>query len=216
LLRWRVPARWYVTVVAAPIALVGTACALLPLFGGRRPDWTALPSPAATLALLGALLVLPLGAPLGEEIGWRGFALPRLLARRSAVASAVVLGGIWAIWHVPLVLSDPVTRAPVPFLLQIVPLSVLFTWVFVHSRGSLLLPVLFHACFDVALTSAAPTLVVDDFARLWWLLLVLQALAAVVVVSLGGLRSAGRRRGEPLGPHLEPDAVARHRRHLGA
>jgi len=73
--RWRGAARWYVLVVAAPVTLVGAACGLLPLVGGRGSDWTQLPSPTSTLALLGVLLVLPVSAPVGEEIGWRGYAL---------------------------------------------------------------------------------------------------------------------------------------------
>ena len=140
--------------------------------------------------LLGFLLFLPFGAPIGEEIGWRGYALPRLLTRCSALTAGAVLGVIWAVWHLPVVLADPGLRVPVPFLLQVVPLSILFTWLFLRTRGSVLIAVLFHAWLDLLLIYVAAMVAPGDYRLLWWLLCGVQGVAAGVVVAAGGLRPA--------------------------
>ena len=191
LVRWRVGLRWYAVVFALPLGLVGVALALLPLAGGTPLDWTKRPGLVETALLLGLLVVLPFGAPLGEEVGWRGFALPRLLARRSPLAASLVLGVVWSLWHLPVVVSDPVLRTPVPFLLVVVPASVLFTWLFLHTRGSVLLAVLFHAWFDVVLAGGAAMVAPGDYARLWWLLLAVQTAAAAAVIAGERWRLAG-------------------------
>ena len=103
---------------------------------------------------------------------------------------------MWSLWHLPVVLSDPVLRVPVPFLLALLPASVLFTWLFLHTRGSVLLAVLFHAWFDVVLAARAAMVAPSDYARLWWLLVAVQAAAAVAVIAgerwrLGGVSVAG-------------------------
>jgi len=188
LVRWRVGVRWYAILIAVPILLVGAVAVLLPLFGGGALDWSRRPSWASTAVLLGFLLFLPLGASIGEEIGWRGYALPRLLARCSPLTSGAVFGVVWAVWHLPIVLADPALRAPVPFLLQIVPLSVLFTWLFLHTRGSVLIAVLFHAWYDVVLMYVAATVPSGDYGLLWWLLCAVQGVAAGLVVAGGGMR----------------------------
>jgi membrane protease YdiL (CAAX protease family) len=186
LLRWRVAPRWYAVVFLLPVAIIGTVAALTPLLGGAPLDWSK-QLPLTTTALLFAIfLFVPLAAPLSEEIGWRGVALPRMLARRSALTASVILGVVWSIWHVPVVMSDPALRVPVPFLLQVIPLSVLMTWIFLHTRGSIFIAVLFHAWVDVVLGYVGAMVAPGDYALLWWLILATQTVAALVVVAIWG------------------------------
>src|SRR5436189_294520 len=80
---------------------------LLPLFGGGSLDWAQRPGLAQTAVLLVVLVVLPIGAPFAEELGWRGFVLPRLLKGRSPLMASLILGAIWSAWHIPVVLTNP-------------------------------------------------------------------------------------------------------------
>jgi uncharacterized protein len=100
--------------------------------------------------LLPFFLVIPtLTDGLGEELGWRGFALPRLLSRHNALAASLILGVLWALWHLPLVglwtEGSAMYLQPVWLLLVDIPAkAVLFTWVFLHTRGNVLLAVQLH------------------------------------------------------------------------
>ena len=117
--------------------------------------------------LLGVLLlefvrILFLGGPLAEELGWRGFALPRLQQRHTALTSGVVLGLVWGLWHIPLyfvpgtgqqeILSSGTNPAfaIVGFVGWTIGLSVLFTWLFNQTRGSLIVVIGFHTAVNLA------------------------------------------------------------------
>jgi membrane protease YdiL (CAAX protease family) len=186
LLRWRVAPGWYAVVLLLPVLTVATLAGLLQLFDTTPLDWTKQPELAATALLFVVLMVLPVAAPVSEEIGWRGYALPRLLASRSALTASLVLGVIWSLWHLPVVLSDPVLRVPVPFLLQVIPTSVIFTWIFLHTRGSVFIALLFHAWFDVVLAYAGAMIAPSDYELMWWLLVAIQTGLAVVVLAIWG------------------------------
>ena len=112
------------------------------------------------LGIVGLVLWLPVmfigqipSSPLLEEAGWRGFALPVLQGRLSAITSSLILGLAWGAWHLPLIVSysDPVLG----YFLLIVANTILITWVFNNTGGSLLLALLFHASLNVSLAVLA-------------------------------------------------------------
>jgi len=82
-----------------------------------------------------------------EELGWRGFALPRLQIRNNALFSSIILGLIWGVWHIPSKIYFGETNALIIFqsVLNFIPVTILFTWIFNNTKGSLLLVTLYHA-----------------------------------------------------------------------
>jgi membrane protease YdiL (CAAX protease family) len=162
LVRWRVGWQWYVVVILGPAAFSLVVAALYALLGGA---WTEAAPPAlrgeVPLPLLPLFLAILSGTDgLGEELAWRGFALPRLLTRHNALVASLVLGTLWGLWHLPLVWTEGATMYQQPiwlFLADILAKSVLFTWVFLHTRGSVLLAVLLHGATN--LFNVSPNLV---------------------------------------------------------
>ncbi|HKV73484.1 MAG TPA: type II CAAX endopeptidase family protein [Gemmatimonadales bacterium] len=132
-----------------------------------------------------------LGGPLNEEPGWRGYALPRCQERFGPLGGSLFLGGVWALWHVPLFLLAGYLTVPVwAFMLLVVCLSVLMTWVYNISNGSLIPAVLMHAVFNssfpvlIALDQGIPT---REPGLPWYLAGVVSVTAAVVLLTLGRL-----------------------------
>ena len=154
--KWRVGWTWVLVAVLLPVGLFVVAGLIQRLTSGAWPD----------LALLGEVEYLPyLGIPLaallwfltwglGEEIGWRGFALPRLQHGRSALAATVILGVIHAFWHLPAFFYKDAYRSMglvvgLPMLvLSVVAAAITFTWIYNSTRGSILMVALYHALFD--------------------------------------------------------------------
>jgi len=135
---WRVGARWYLAALALPGGIFVVAAGAYDLLGGHGEPLLYPPNDAAYL--LAALVF-----PFGEEIGWRGFAFPRLRDRVGPLGASVVIGIAWTFWHVPMLTLQGV--APwlyavfVPFM---VGGSILFAWIYQRTGGSLLLAVLTH------------------------------------------------------------------------
>lgn len=140
LLLWRVSIYWYLLlIVVVPLVFYVSA-----LFKEGAYD-TLFPFPSAQAYLL-ALLLMAIKGPV-EEIGWRGLALPMLQRRMAPIWAALVLGLIWAIWHLPAFLLSGTPQSAwsmTPFFVGTVALSVIVTPLFNSSRGSILLPALFH------------------------------------------------------------------------
>ena len=162
IVRWRVAPRWYAVAVGLPILLIVLEGAIFGLLG--NPIDPSLVS-GSLAAYLPTLVFLTLIAGLGEEPGWRGFALGRLETRYAPVPATLLLGLLWALWHLPLVLVDPrfphgfTSLAPLVLLavltlLGIVFIAFFYTWVYNGTR-SVLLCMLLHGSFNMA-TGAFP------------------------------------------------------------
>ncbi len=151
LVRWRLAARWYVLCLVGPLVVALTAVALHRLAVG---DDAKFHLEMATIVLTPPLLVVGLFiGPLQEELGWRGYALPRLMDRWSSVRAALGLGVAWACWHLPLYAIDAgdQERAPLAaFLISVVALSVVYTWFWTVTSGSLLVALLLHSSTNAA------------------------------------------------------------------
>jgi membrane protease YdiL (CAAX protease family) len=168
-LRWRIGIQWYLAILVgipmlSVIAILVNAAITQTALGidhwyqlfllGPTGHWIA--DAAATGGLWSVVLVI-LGSffadpgPFGEELGWRGFALPRLLTGRSALSAGVILGIIWGVWHLPafLIGGTPQNSMSFPlFIIGAVGISVLMTWAFKGTGGSVVSAVLIHWTFN--------------------------------------------------------------------
>jgi membrane protease YdiL (CAAX protease family) len=155
ILRWRVGAQWYLIALCLPAVVSLLAIVINKWTGGATPDFSVagFPFGPAETPLLQKIIILflvfTLGFDgLGEEIGWRGFALPRLLENRSPFVASLILGALWAVWHFPYALTKGTFLSEVPlywFFINLLASSIIYTWIFLNTNGSLLLPLLFHA-----------------------------------------------------------------------
>ncbi len=177
LVRWRVEARWYVLALGLPAILALAAAGLNLLLG------------APTAIRFGGLSVLNFVVfvfVVGEELGWRGYALPKLLATRSALAASLILGLLWGAWHLPTFFVPGAPQYGLSFsafVILTVAYSILFTWVYIHTRGSVLISTLLHG--SINLSQGIFTGGVDP-AREYWLLALVYGAAALVVALLFG------------------------------
>jgi membrane protease YdiL (CAAX protease family) len=187
IVRWRVGWVWYVVALALPAGLVLATGLVNSLFGAPAP---ALGAIAWTdVALLLALRVVdPTDGALGEEPGWRGYALPLLQARRMPLTSAAVLGVMAAVWHLPLVPLHNLTWIGIPTTFAI---TFLYVWLFNRTGGSVLLTMLFHAS-QGAFTYGTLGYQGADLRRadLVYLGVVVLAVAATVVLDRNAWRGA--------------------------
>src|SRR5215204_3682974 len=150
LLIWRVNPFWYLVVFLGPVALVGGVVLLNSLMGGPA---LSLGMPLLGIAIFFAISIFP-GSALGEEIGWRGYVLPRMQSRMSALSASLLLAPIWALWHLPLWVAGWLqgTQSPAlypAFFVSTFAFSVLLTWVYNSTGGSLLMVVLLHATVNL-------------------------------------------------------------------
>lgn len=162
LLRWRVPVRWWL-VALSPAGYLALAWAGLWTFGSDLPDvagfgrFTGTP----TWGLLGVFLMITLVGSLGEEVGWRGYALPQLQRRLTPLAATLILAMLWFSWHIPqfFIIESYREFGPTEYVGMLLGLTcgaVILTWLYNRSGGSLLLVIVWHGVYNfVGATEAA-------------------------------------------------------------
>jgi uncharacterized protein len=157
IVRWRVGLRWYLFVLVGLPAVMVLGTLLRP--GALASfDISAL---APGIGYLGAfVLMVVLGGPLFEEPGWRGFALPRLQRLHGPLVGGLILGSLWALWHLPGFLV-PQKLPPsgtvmdfVRFSLALIALAYIIQWVFNNTGGSVLMAILTHATWNTFYSAA--------------------------------------------------------------
>lgn len=177
MVRWRVRARWYLVAV-----LLTPALALLTMLLSSSTDASQAVGQAVPISGLPLLLAVNVWLfLLTEEAAWRGFALPRLQRIMTPLAAAVVLGVVWGLWHIPLFLTAGSFQSTIPFagfMLSIVAASVVISWIFNRTRGSVLLAAIFHACTDAAIAYFG---VMSAGAASFWIFVGLQCAVALAV-----------------------------------
>ena len=190
-LRWRVRPRWYLAALGVPLVVfAATSIVYLALGNPIEPSDVLQGVPVYALPLifvLNLMFVFLLGGG-QEELGWRGFALPRLLERFNAVTASLVIGVVWAVWHLPLFMMEGAGQyggSFVPYATTVLALSILFTWLYRGTGRSVLLAMIFHASYN-----SAPVLIlfqpVQTGAVDWFLA------ASVWVLALGLVAVYGR------------------------
>lgn len=159
---WRVGIAWFAVVLLGPVIVDLLAIGIAWMAGGPTPDFTQ-PfvrqvldfGPSVGLGGLALIWLLFEMLTNGEEIGWRGYLLPRLLTRYNALVASLILGVIWALWHLPKfwmggIQADAHGYSFWVLGLDLLAMAVLYTWVSQHTRGSLLLATLLHAANNTA------------------------------------------------------------------
>jgi membrane protease YdiL (CAAX protease family) len=151
ILRWRVAPFWYGVALLGPIVLQLVAMALHVVLGGQPPGLLAMVGSLPTVLVTFVYMLIQVG--IGEEVGWRGYALPKLQAGYSALLSSVILGVIWTLWHLPLFFNPATGYSITPFwafLVFMVPVSIFITWVFNSTGGSVLIIMVLHAMLNAS------------------------------------------------------------------
>ena len=147
IIRWRVRWYWYLVAIGLPLAIHLLTLVLNLAAGGDIPQ-QPFTSFAGFLLGFAVRLINPADGPVGEEPGWRGFALPGLQSTLSPLVSTLILGALVTVWHVPLLFLENGLLRPsiiVGFLLGTFAVTFWYTWLFNHTGGSVLMTLIAHA-----------------------------------------------------------------------
>ena len=189
---WRIGLLWYaVVLLGAPIVDLA-AIAVHVLLGGAVPDFTQ-PFARQVVGPLDLGIALPLFFLFGvftngEEIGWRGYATPRLQADHTALTAALVVGMVAALWHIPKALTAGSGQG-YPFwlfVLDTIAKAIVFAWVYNSTGGSLLAVTLLHASVNTSIVFLPILRGSPDAVLLTAISIGLHCLVAITVVLVTG------------------------------
>ena len=163
LARWRVPLRWWLAALS-PGAFLGIALIAMAAAGKTLPSAAAFGQFSGTpaIGLVGVLLLITFVGALGEETGWRGYALPQLQRRFSPLNSSLILALLWFGWHLPqfLIIAAYQDFSPVQYVGMFLGLtcgSVVLTWLYNRSGQSVLLVIVWHGLYNFVSGTQATT-----------------------------------------------------------
>jgi CAAX protease family protein len=201
----RIRAKWYLVIFLFVPALMAVAALLDFATGGSgtlaQIEERVAPFLAAPLTIVPFALGVFVQGPLPEELGWRGYVLDRLQSRWTALVSSLILGTIWALWHLPLFFIKDMIHFTHgvwsawfwQFMVGVVPMAVILTWIFNNTRRSTLAAILFHFMANLTYGLANVTAGTNFYSTLLWII------AAIAVVALWGPGTLVRREHSPLG-----------------
>lgn len=192
--KWSVHARWYVF-AAGYIAAIKLAVALLLRI--TTGAWPVFGQEAVYIMAIAIVFSTPTQA--GEEIGWRGYALPRLSALLGLSGASIVLGVIWACWHLPFFFISGNEKSGQSFpiyLLSVTAISVAMAWLYWRTNGSLLLTMLMHAAINntkdivpSAVSAATKAFSLGSSRVAWLSVAILWICAAYFLVRMRGVKA---------------------------
>jgi len=195
---WRVGVQWWAFALLGTIIPSVAALYLFNLFGGPAVDWSGL---KPLYSVVPTIIILTILAGIGEEFGWRGFALPRLQARHSALVSSLIIGLIWGTWHIPLFLTQGTVQSKwlaeagliVPVLgytLFCMAWAIQYTWVFNNTKGSVLLAAVIHGAGNAFMGDY-----IDVYRGHFWgivTFMVVSWIVSIIIVLLAGATNLSR------------------------
>lgn len=187
MVRGRVSAKWYVVALFLPVLINLAAIGLNIVSGAEMETNVQLPSAPQVVAFF---LMIFFFISLGEEPGFRGFALPRLLIGRSALSASLILGVLHAIWHLPLFIGGDMPLFSTALI--ILAGAVMFTWIFNNTNGSVLIAMLFHTMVDLSIAYFEPLFSgANAQSKSVWQMVAYVGTAVLIVVLAG--RELGRK-----------------------
>jgi membrane protease YdiL (CAAX protease family) len=176
MVRWTCPKWWLVGF--SPLILGWVTILILNMLTGSEINLSRLGAVnfLPPLSAFGALLLWFFTFGLGEETGWRGYALPRLQSGRSALSATLILGAFWALWHLPMFFYLYEPSMAFGWLFGLFAGAIFLTWLYNSANDSILIVAVWHACFNLVTGSTA------DTGALPAVLSVIVMLLAVIVV----------------------------------
>jgi membrane protease YdiL (CAAX protease family) len=202
---WRFDIRWWAALLILPILWWLVAILLNSLFGGVGIDFSNFQPLAMIIPIL---LIKVIQAGVGEEFGWRGFALPRLQSRYSALAASLIVGVMHGFWHWPMFFLEGLTqysfRMEVGFIpailldtVMVTLWAIFYTWFFNNTRGSVLVSAIFHGVvptwafiFGFFGQTAGVGTTANLPIQLWYMGVV--AVSVVVIIAMYGAKNLSR------------------------
>ena len=185
IVRGRIGLRWYAIVFGLPFVLCLIAVCLTNAFGFH----SALPASNAWRELPDRFIFIFLFIALGEEPGWRGFALPELQRRFSPFKASLILAFFWGVWHAPLLGNEFAWNIVPAFLVSVVGATLVQTWIFNCTGGSVFAPMLVHATVNTLSGGLMlPLFHGNAVIVLWWSYAIVWLLAGVIAIGFSNIR----------------------------